>query len=198
MPKLLTRREAAQIGRIPLKRVDKAVEQRIVRPCRARGKTMFEPQEVAALALLSQLPTPLPVTLKRRLRNWLVHQEPAAIGARFPLSEALMVLVTRDVVEAHRRATEYAGLRDKYIETNPQVLGGEPVITGTRMPVRSLARLIEMGESPQVLREDHPSIPEEAYDVAVTWAKAHPRRGRPVPPWREGKPNEERPAQPRE
>jgi len=57
------------------------------------------------------------------------------------------------------------------------------VITGTRVPVRTIASLIEMGETREVLREDYPHVPEEAYPVAVLWARANPRRGRPVRPW---------------
>jgi uncharacterized protein (DUF433 family) len=63
------------------------------------------------------------------------------------------------------------------------VMGGEPVITGTRVPVRTIASLIEMGETHEVLREDYPHIPEEAYPAAVLWAHANPRRGRPTRPW---------------
>jgi len=63
------------------------------------------------------------------------------------------------------------------------VMGGEPVITGTRVPVRTIASLIEMGETHEVLREDYPHIPEEAYPVAVLWTHANPRRGRPAAPW---------------
>jgi uncharacterized protein (DUF433 family) len=70
-------------------------------------------------------------------------------------------------------------LRDKYVEVDPRKLGGTPVIRGTRVPVRTLAQLIEDGESRAVLKEDFPHIPEEAYEVAVVWARGNPRRGRP-------------------
>jgi hypothetical protein len=40
-----------------------------------------------------------------------------------------------------------------------------------------------MGETHEVLREDHPHIPEEAYAVAVLWSHANSRRGRPARPW---------------
>ncbi len=69
------------------------------------------------------------------------------------------------------------------MERNPAVMGGEPVITGTRVLVRTIATLIEMGEKPEVLREEYPHVPEEAYPVAALWAHANPRRGRPVRPW---------------
>jgi uncharacterized protein (DUF433 family) len=59
-------------------------------------------------------------------------------------------------------------------------MGGEPVITGTRVPVRTIASLIEMGEKPEVPREDYPHVSQEAYPVAVLWAYANPRRGRPA------------------
>jgi uncharacterized protein (DUF433 family) len=60
------------------------------------------------------------------------------------------------------------------------LVGGEPVITGTRVPVRTIASLIEMGEKPEALREDYPHIPEEAYPMAALWTHANPRRGRPA------------------
>ena len=44
------------------------------------------------------------------------------------------------------------------------------------MPVRTIASLIEMGETHEVLREDYPHVPQEAYPVAVLWAHANPRR----------------------
>lgn len=99
---LLTRREAAEIGRVPLNAIDKAIEQGIVKPKRRAGRPL---------------------------------------------------------------------------------MGGEPVITGTRVPVRTIASLVEMGETSEVLREDYPHIPQEAYTLAVQWAHANPRRGRPVRPW---------------
>jgi uncharacterized protein (DUF433 family) len=91
--------------------------------------------------------------------------------------------MTKDVAQMIERAEYYTRLRDRYVERNPAVMGGEPVITGTRVPVRTIASLIEMGEKPEALREDYPQVPEEAYPVAVLWARTNPRRGRPVRPW---------------
>jgi uncharacterized protein (DUF433 family) len=67
----------------------------------------------------------------------------------------------------------------RYVERNPAIMGGEPVIRGTRVPVRTVAGLIERDESREVMREDYPQVPEEAYVVAVRWSRANPRRGRP-------------------
>lgn len=181
---LLTRREAAEIGRVPLKAVDKAIEQGVVKPRRSAGKPLLPPHEVALLVLLRQLDIQLPIKAKKQLRNWFVHLGADAVGSEFALSEALRVALTPEAAEAIGRADEYARLRDQYIEQNPTMMGGEPVIRGTRVPVRTVAGLIEQGESRKVMREDYPHVPEAAYPIAVLWAHANPRRGRPAPPWR--------------
>ncbi len=125
----------------------------------------------------------LPAKAKGRLRRWLAHLQPLTVGSELALSEALRVAMTEDVAQTIARAESYARLRDHYIEHDPAVMGGEPVIRGTRVPVRTIASLVEMGETHEVLREDYPHIPEEAYPVAVLWAHANPRRGRPARPW---------------
>jgi uncharacterized protein (DUF433 family) len=180
---LLTRREAAEIGRVPLNAIDKAIEQGVVKPKRRAGKPLLPAHEVALLVLLRQIDVALPTKAKGSLRRWLAEAQSKAVGSELALSEALRVAMTEDVAETIERAESYTRLRDRYVQHNPAVMGGEPVITGTRVPVRTIASLIEMGETHEVLREDYPHVPEEAYPVAVLWAHANPRRGRPVRPW---------------
>lgn len=180
---LLTRREAAEIGRVPLNAIDKAIEQGVLKPKRRAGKPLLPAHEVALLVLLRQIDVALPAKAKGRLRRWLAHLQPLTVGSELALSEALRVAMTEDVAQTIERAESYVSLRDRYVEHNPAVMGGEPVITGTRVPVRTIASLIEMGETHDVLREDYPHIPEEAHPVAVLWAHANPRRGRPTAPW---------------
>jgi uncharacterized protein (DUF433 family) len=186
-PALLTRREAAEIGRVPLGAIDKAIEQGVLRPKRAAGKPLFPAHEVGLLVLLRQVEVQLPLRAKRRLRAWLADRGAEAVGSEFELSKALRVAMTEDVAQAIERADEYVRLRDQYVERNPAIMGGEPVIRGTRVPVRTVAGLIEQGEPREVMREDYPQVPEEAYAVAVLWTHANPRRGRPARPWDESR-----------
>lgn|ERR1700722_4779654 len=180
---LLTRREAAEIGRVPLNAIDKAIEQGVVKPKRHAGKPLLAAHEVALLVLLRQIDVALPAKAKDRLRRWLAHLQPLIVGSELALSEALRVAMTEDVAKTIERGESYANLRDRYVEHNPAVMGGEPVIRGTRVPVRTIASLIGMGETHEVMREDYPHIPEETYDIAVLWAHTNPRRGRPARPW---------------
>ncbi len=148
---------------------------RFLRPARSLGP---EPAS-ALLVLLRQINVALPTKAKQRLRKWLAGAQPQAVGSELALSEALRVAMTEDVAQTIERAESYARLRYRHVERNPAVMGGEPVIKGPRVPVRTIASLIEMDEKPEVLREDYPHI-QEAYPVAVLWAHANPRRGRPV------------------
>jgi hypothetical protein len=71
---LLTRREAAEIGRVPLNAIDKAIEQGVVKPKRQTGKPLLPAHEVALLVLLRQIDVALPTEAKGRLRKWLAGQ----------------------------------------------------------------------------------------------------------------------------
>jgi uncharacterized protein (DUF433 family) len=186
-PALLTRREAAEIGRVPLGAIDKAIEQGVLRPRRTAGKPLFPAHEIGLLVLLRQVEVQLPLRAKRRLRAWLAERGAEAVGSEFELSKALRVEMTEDVAQAIERADEYVRMRDRYVERNPTIMGGEPVIRGTRVPVRTIAGLIEQGESREAMHDDYPQVPEEAYAVAVLWTHANPRRGRPSRPWGAGR-----------
>jgi uncharacterized protein (DUF433 family) len=176
---LLTRNEIAEISGVSINAVNKALEQRVAKARRQRGRTLLAADEAAALALLSELPMGLSIEFKREVRNWIVKRNPAR-AEEFELSRALRVAMTENAAEVAKRAFDYVRMREKYVEIDPGKMGGAPVICGTRVPVRTLAQLVEGGESRQSLREDYPHIPEEAYEVAVLWAKGNPRRGRPV------------------
>jgi len=176
---LLTRNEIAEISGISVNAVNKALEQRVAKARRQKGRTLLAADEAAALALLSELPIGLSLKFKREVRNWIVRRNPAE-AEEFELSRALRIAMTENAADVAKRAFDYVRLREKYIETDPKKMGGAPVVRGTRVPVRTLARLVEGGERHTALKEDYPHIPEEAYDVAALWARGNPQRGRPV------------------
>jgi uncharacterized protein (DUF433 family) len=90
-----------------------------------------------------------------------------------------------DISETVHAAESYARLREQWIETNPAIKGGEPVIRNTRIGVRAVAQRIDSGDTIATLTEDYPQIPPEAFQTAYTYARAHPRRGRPARPSRD-------------
>ncbi len=181
---LITRREAAELSGTTLGAVNKAIEQKVLRTKLRKGRMLLAPEDVGALALLAQTRVVLPVVLKRRIAAWACGNP--GVNAELALDGALIVRMGPEVAEAVKRAERYVELRERLVEVNPKVRGGKPVITETRMPVRSLARLIELGETREVMREDYPWLPEESFELAPLWAKANPRQGRPSRPWATG------------
>jgi uncharacterized protein (DUF433 family) len=69
------------------------------------------------------------------------------------------------------------------VETDPEIRGGEPVFEGTRIPVYTIARKLELGSPPGELLEDYPKLREEDLALARQYAELYPRRGRPRAEW---------------
>lgn len=65
------------------------------------------------------------------------------------------------------------------VTTSREVLGGTPVITGTRVPVHDVAASHAAGYSREDILSAYPSLTSEQIDLAVLYAEANPVRGRP-------------------
>lgn len=185
---MLTRREAVEIAHVPLGALDKAIEQKIVTVHRRSERSWLASEDVGVVALLQKMVLPLPVTIKRKIRRWVRETEPYRTenGSELQLGDALVVRWSPEVSATVHAAESYARLREQWIETDHSIKGGEPVIRGTRIGVRAIAQRIEHGDTVQTLTEDYPHVPAEAFQTAYTYAKAHPRRGRPTRPWQDG------------
>lgn len=177
MPALITRREAAQLSGTSETTVKKAVDLGVI-PARRRGaQSCIESADVPVLTMLGHLTElRLPTARKRELRRW---PRSADAPAELVLTPAIVVRKLDDVEQARERAERYVRLRDRWIVNDPQIKSGEAVIRGSRVSVHTLAGRLAAGDSDQILAEDYPHIPAEAREVAVLYARANPRRGRP-------------------
>lgn len=173
----ISRNEAAKLSGASATVVNKAIEQRAVRTKRTKTGSMIDARDTGALQIFGAVSFGLPVAMKRRVTSWLRDAE---AGAELPLSDALLVRKSEASDEATTRALRYVALRERFLEINPDVQGGEPVIRGTRVPIRGLAKQIEAGETIEVLRQEYDYIDPDAFEFAVLWASANPRRGRPT------------------
>lgn len=84
-----------------------------------------------------------------------------------------------------KRLEELHRARDLVVE-DPEILGGAPVIRGTRIPVYDIAASIDAGRTPEELRAAYPSLDPDAIELAKVYAQANPLRGRPARPSRPG------------
>ncbi len=185
----LNRREAAMLADVSLRSVDKAIEEKVVKPSRSsRQGTLLDRGDVLAIALIARAGLPLRPQTKRRINEW-VHGFPSEEAfeetKELLLSDVLVLRFDAEVRQLAERIYRYLEGRERHIEVSSEIQGGEPVIVGTRLPVRAVAERLNRGDSIDSLSEDYPTIPRNAFDAARIYAESHPRRGRPARPWRD-------------
>lgn len=63
-------------------------------------------------------------------------------------------------------------MADKLIDRNPDILGGTPVFSGTRVPVRILMEHLEAGDRLDKFLEDYPTVRRDQAIAVLERAKA--------------------------
>jgi uncharacterized protein (DUF433 family) len=56
------------------------------------------------------------------------------------------------------------------IEINPEIMGGKPVIRGTRLPVETILRKLGAGFTVDAIAADHPRLTHDDIRAAQTFA----------------------------
>jgi uncharacterized protein (DUF433 family) len=64
--------------------------------------------------------------------------------------------------------------RNRWIEVNPDVNGGTPVIKGTRVTVYSILGRVAHGDTIEDILEDNPDLAREAVEAALVYAQENP------------------------
>jgi uncharacterized protein (DUF433 family) len=194
MPAELTINEAAHLAGVSTKLIEKSVESGILRPDKVTdGLThrLTRRLPLAAVPYLSAINDEwlrdLPVARKRRI--WTIVSR-SCLEAEARLCEVrLNDTITLDLEglagARTRMAYAYRVARDAHLVADETILGGTPVIRGTRLTVYAVLGRLEGGDTIAELVEDYPEIPPAAFHAAETYARTHPLRGRPSGrPWR--------------
>lgn len=82
------------------------------------------------------------------------------------------------VIHTQRRAGLVERTNQLVIE-DKDIMDGEPVFKGTRIPVHTIAASLQLGIASERILEAYPDLSKEMVRVAQVYAKVHPRRGRP-------------------
>lgn len=61
----------------------------------------------------------------------------------------------------------------KVVHRDPEILGGTPVVVGTRVPVKNLFDYLEIGDSLDVYLDEYPSVTREQAIAALEQRSAH-------------------------
>lgn len=187
----LTVRETAFLAGVSEKTVEKALEAGVLKtvpaPARFRGgAARFLPIRAVAFfhALDAADLADLPLRHKRALWDQLTTLKPGPLQP-IEFAPGATLDLDRLAAPALRYAERYRDARDRYIVSDPAILGGTPVIAGTRLTVYAVLGRMQDGETVDDLAADYPEVPREAFAAAELYARTHPLRGRPSGrPWR--------------
>jgi len=91
--------------------------------------------------------------------------------------EFLTVNLSSFLKSAHDRLARLSEARDLVV-MDEDVLGGTPVIKGTRVPVYDIAASMDAGISMKRILSAYPGLDEKAVELAALYAEANPQRGR--------------------
>ena len=187
----LTIRETAALSGVSRTTIEKAMEARVLQaltgPARLRGGAMrYLPIRAVVYfhALKAANLTDLPLRHKRAIWTNIIRLESMQLET-IEFTPGAMLDLKRLAADSLRNAEQYRKARDRYITSDKDILGGTPVIAGTRLTVYAILGRLQDGDSIDDLAEDYPEIPREAFEAAEIYARSHPLRGRPSGrPWR--------------
>lgn len=189
-PGLLTRREAAAITGATISVINKAIEQRVLPIHREGNQPLLGSDALALITIFDRAPIRLPVRVKQDVRRWVETEKPhrRKTSAEFAVGDGpLVIRCTVEVRERAQAGERYARDRDRFIVSDPDILGGAPVIKGTRLLASAIARRIDAGDPFEMLQRERPDVPAGAFEAAYRYAKTNPQRGRPAKPWHKQK-----------
>ncbi len=69
----------------------------------------------------------------------------------------------------------------RYIERNPQICGGEPVIKGTRVTLRTILASLAEGASIEEITADFPTLSADDVRAVIAFAAASAEEDLPLP-----------------
>ena len=183
---LFTPTEAAVLTGLPLKAVNNAIDKKTISAVAGEeGGRLLDARALVSLALERRLADRVAPELRRQVFDALASSPRNTVSLEGGL-------VTIDLREPRREvATTLRDLRRarRLVVSDPEIMGGEPVFRGTRVPVHMIAGLVAQGSTQADLLASYPRLTAEMIRLAPVYAAAYPLRGRPrQQPWRDRQP----------
>jgi len=183
---LFTPTEAAVLTGLTLKAVNNAIDKKTISAVAGEeGGRLLDARALVSLALERRLADRVAPELRRQVFDALASSPRNTVSLEGGL-------VKIDLREPRREvATSLRDLRRarRLVVSDPDIMGGEPVFRGTRVPVHMIAGLVAQGSTPAELLAGYPRLSAEMIRLAPVYAAAYPLRGRPrQQPWRDNQP----------
>jgi len=116
-----------------------------------------------------------------RLRRWDRATTKALLKGDWIVRDDFLTIDLRPFFERFIQRLARLDSARELVTICDDIMGGTPVIDGTRIPVHDVAAAMASGVSAKDLLEDYPSLTPEKLELAALYAAANPLRGRPRP-----------------
>lgn len=186
---LFTPTEAAVLTRLSLKAVNNAIDKNLV-PTTVRSRAsdsirLLNRQALLALALEQRLASGFFPELRRRVFEALAASSRKVLS----LEEGLVKIDLREPRRALAASLRALRRARSLVVSDPEIMGGDPVFRGTRVPVHSIATWVDQGSPEAEILKAYPRLTPEMIHLAPVYAQAYPLRGRPrKQPWQDHPP----------
>jgi uncharacterized protein (DUF433 family) len=180
-PTAYTPQEVAAMSGAPLSAVQKAITSgRIPARTDRTHRRRLDDAALLAFALIQALPQEVHVSPADAYR--LLNQSelsPMDMTGDLIIGDLVRIDAGKALGPARQRMRLYERARD-LIVSDPDIMGGTPVIRGTRITAQAILGRINAGDSICSILEEYPYLDQETVEAAALYAKANPPRGRPA------------------
>ena len=188
---MLRAAEAAVVSRVSLRDVNRVIDERILpdtlvsldngRHVVAGACTLIAFYFESAKRLTSEERLFAIRSAEPRLRSWTRATTTALLTADWVVRDDFLTIDLRPFFERSVRGLERLDAARELVAISADVLSGTPVVRGTRVPVHDLAAAKASGMADEDILEDYPSVSPDQLGLAILYAEANPRKGRPRP-----------------
>jgi uncharacterized protein (DUF433 family) len=184
---LFTPTEAAVLTGLPLKAVNNAIDKNTVSAVAGdEGGRLLDARALVSLSIERRLSAAIATPeLRRKVFDALAEAPRNTVS----LEGGLIKIDLREPRRALAASLRELRRAKRLVVSDPEILGGDPVFRGTRVPVHMIGELIAQGSTPAELTEGYFRLTAEMIRLAPIYAAAYPLRGRPRrQPWHDQQP----------
>ena len=175
MEAIFTPNEAAAFAYLSPKRVYKEIEYKIIQPINDAPRLSFA--ALIYLRALKEIDFEFSVKYRTALYQRLVRAiEERASTVEFAKFFVLQLnIIDRELSDLILQFNQW---KDNLI-SDPKIMGGQTVFPNSRLSVQHIGKIIDRGESLQIIRSDYPYLSDLDLKFAPLYVKAYPVMGRP-------------------
>jgi len=178
----LTTTEAAVAAGVSLPQVNRAIDERILPDDWYSTSPTRTVRKDACLLISFYFETADWLTASARLqtiRNAVAHGHTWDQWKNYAVDDHFLTVRFADLWKGVDGRLQKLAAAEKMVVDDPEIMGGTPVIRGTRIPVQIVAALFDAGTPMERILKSYPSLTESQVELSSIYAKAVPQRGRP-------------------